>query len=53
MKTHHLSVDFNRIVALLKDMSSGFNSKFPNYSIQQAIEISYTRLQALKKAKIF
>jgi hypothetical protein len=49
LKVHHLSVDFNRIMALLKDFSSGFISKFPHLSIQQELDKSYLRIQALKK----
>lgn len=48
MKVHFLNLDFNRIMALLKDMASGFDTRFTNVSIYEELADSYARIQVLK-----
>lgn len=48
-----LLIDFNRILALLRDLASGFTSKFPWLSVSAEIEDSYNRIQVLKNQPLF
>ena len=50
---HDLILDINRIMALLKDYSSGFNSRFSTLSVQNEVLVSYNRIRALKEQEIF
>ncbi len=46
-------IDYQRIVALLRDEYSGLNQKYPSFRLKDEIGESYNRIQALKKNKIF
>lgn len=40
-------------MAILKDMSSGFSSKFLGFSINKEIDKSYARIQTIKQKELF
>jgi len=40
-------------MSLLKDEASGFSARFPSISIEQSVNSSYSRLNALKNSEIF
>ena len=48
IKIETLMIDFNRIMALLKDQASGFSSNFPSMSLIGEINDSFQRLNSLK-----
>ena len=52
-QTHNLILDINRLMAILKDYSSGFDANVPNYSVRKELMISYDRIQAIKASAIF
>ena len=48
-----LNIDFQRLSSLLRDLTSGFSSNFPQVSIPDEIEVSYNRIHNLKNEPLF
>lgn len=47
------NIDFQRIIAILRDQYSGLTDKYPTFNPSAEIAESYSRIQALKNVSIF